>query len=101
MKRSGSSSTETAFALLLGFLFLIDVSIAACYILGTIILLLFLLHLLRGGRFPALPTYNWFFAAYVVFTLLATIFSLDRAASIRDNKELLIFLLIKSKLQSV
>lgn len=94
MKRSGSSSTETAFALLLGFLFLIDVSIAACYILGTIILLLFLLHLLRGGRFPALPTYNWFFAAYVVFTLLATIFSLDRAASIRDNKELLIFLLI-------
>ncbi len=94
MKRSASSSTETAFALLLGFLFLIDVSIAACYVLGTIILALFLFHLLRGGRFPALPSYNWFFAAYIVFTLLATVFSLDRAASIRDNKELLIFLLI-------
>lgn len=94
MKRSDSSSTETAFALLLGFLFLIDISIAACYVLGTIILALFLFHLLRGGRFPELPSYNWFFAAYIVFTLLATVFSLDRAASIRDNKELLIFLLI-------
>ncbi len=94
MKRSVNSSSETAFALLLGFLFLIDVSIAACYILGTIILALFLLHLLRGGRLPTLPSYNWFFAAYIVFTLLATVFSLDRAASIRDNKELLIFLLI-------
>lgn len=94
MKRSDSSSTETAFALLLGFLFLIDISIAACYVLGTVILALFLFHLLRGGRFPALPSYNWFFAAYILFTLLATVFSLDRAASIRDNKELLIFLLI-------
>ncbi len=94
MKRSESSSTEPAFALLLAFLFLIDISIAACYILGTIILALFLLHLLRGGKFPALPSYNYFFAAFIGCTLLATVFSLDRAASIRDNKELLIFLLL-------
>ena len=94
MKRSASSSTEPAFALLLAFLFFIDVSIAACYILGTIILVLFLLHLLRGGKFPALPSYNYFFAAFIGCTLLATVFSLDRAASIRDNKELLIFLLL-------
>jgi O-antigen ligase len=94
MKRSASSSTEPAFYLLLAFLFLIDVSIAACYILGTILLVLFLLHLLRGGKFPLLPHYNYFFAAYVGFTLLSTVFSVDRAASIRDNKELLIFLLV-------
>jgi O-antigen ligase len=94
MKRSESSSTEPAFALLLAFLFLIDVSIAACYILGTIILVLFLLHLLRGGKFPTLPSYNYFFAAFIGCTLLATVFSLDRTASIRDNKELLIFLLL-------
>ncbi|MCU0235921.1 MAG: O-antigen ligase family protein, partial [Acidobacteria bacterium] len=94
MKRSARSSTEPAFVLLLAFLFLIDVSIAACYILGTIILALFLRYLLRGGEFPRLPSYTCFFAAYIGFTLLATAFSVDRAASIRDNKELLIFLLL-------
>lgn len=94
MKRSAVSSTEAAFALLLAFLFLIDVSIAACYVLGTILLALFLARLWRGGGLPALPGHNWFWAAYILFTLVATAFSIDRAASIRDNKELLIFLLI-------
>jgi len=91
---SASSSDNLAFALLLAFLFLIDVSIAGCYILLTLILALFTLHLLRGGAFPRLPLFFHFFAAYIFFTLLATLFSVDRAASIRDNKELLIFLLI-------
>jgi O-antigen ligase len=94
MKRSTSSFSDPAFALLLAFLFLIDVSIAACYILLTLILVLFLLYLLRGGKFPPLPFFCYFFAAYIFFTLLASVFSVDRSASIRDNKELLIFLLI-------
>jgi O-antigen ligase len=94
MKLSASSSSNLAFALLLAFLFLIDVSIAGCYILLTPILFLFLLHLQRGGKFPLLPFFCCFFAAYIFFTLLSTVFSVDRAASIRDNKELLIFLLI-------
>ncbi len=94
MKPSASSSRSAAFVLLLAFLFLIDVSIAGCYILMTIILALFLVHLLGGGEFPRLPFYACFLAAYIFFTLLATVFSLDRAASLRDNKELLIFLLI-------
>jgi len=94
MKRSADRSVELAFILLLAFLFLIDVSIAACYILLTLILVLFIVFLLRGGSFPKLPFFCWFFAAYVFFTMLATVFSVDRAASIRDNKEMLIFLLI-------
>jgi len=94
MKLSASSSSNLAFVLLLAFLFLIDVSIAGCYILLTLILFLFLLHLQRGGKFPLPPFFCCFFAAYIFFTLLATVFSVDRAASIRDNKELLIFLLI-------
>jgi O-antigen ligase len=93
MKRSASSSTDPAFYLLLAFLFLIDVSIAACYVLLTVILVLFILDVRRGRPFPRLPAYCWFFAAYIGFTLLSTVFSLDRGASIRDNKELLIFLL--------
>jgi putative inorganic carbon (HCO3(-)) transporter len=94
MKRSANQYIDLAFALLLAFLFLIDVSIAACYILLTLILALFILYLLRGGKIPALPFFCYFFAAYIFFTLLATVFSVDRSASFRDNKELLIFLLI-------
>ncbi|HSQ34510.1 MAG TPA: O-antigen ligase family protein [Candidatus Binatia bacterium] len=94
MMRSADSSNNLAFALLLAFLFLIDISIAGCYILLTLILLLAVLHLLRGGKFPRLPFFCVFFGAYILFTLLATVFSQDRAASIADNKELLIFLLI-------
>jgi O-antigen ligase len=94
MKRSASSLSDLAFILLLAFLFLIDISIAGCYVLLTLILFIFLFHLLRGGKFPKVPFFCNFFAAYIFFTLLATVFSVDRAASIRDNKELLIFLLI-------
>lgn len=53
MMRSASSLDKLAFALLLAFLFLIDVSIAGCYVLLTLILLLGILHLLRGENFPA------------------------------------------------
>ncbi len=94
MMPSASSLNNLAFILLLAFLFFINISIAACYILITLALVLFILHLLRGGTFPTLPFFCCFFAAYIFFTLLATIFSVDWAASIRDNKELLIFLLI-------
>ncbi|MCJ7525527.1 MAG: O-antigen ligase family protein [Candidatus Aminicenantes bacterium] len=94
MKLSANSSSNLAFALLLAFLFLINFSIAGCYIFLTLILLLFILYLARGGEFPRPPFFCYFFAAYIFFTMLATVFSFDRAASIRDNKELLIFLLI-------
>ncbi len=94
MKLSANSSSNLAFALLLAFLFLVNFSIAGCYIFLTLILLLFIIHLALGGEFPRPPFFCWFFAAYILFTLLATVFSFDRAASIRDNKELLIFLLI-------
>ncbi|MBN2345824.1 MAG: O-antigen ligase family protein [Candidatus Aminicenantes bacterium] len=93
MKPSPSSLRDPAFVLLLAFLLLVPVSIAACYVLGTLLLALFLRHLLRGGKFPSLPFFSVFFAVFIVFTLLSTFFSVDRAASIRDNKELLIFLL--------
>ena len=94
MKLSADSLNNLAFALLLAFLFLIDVSIAGCYILLTIILIFFLLHLALGGKFKVPPFFYLFFLAYAFFTLLATVFSVDRAVSLRDNKELLIFLLV-------
>jgi O-antigen ligase len=94
MKLSASSFNSLAFALLLAFLFLIDVSIAGCYIVLTVILVIFLLHLAKGGKFIVPPFFFYFFLAFAFFTLLATAFSVDRAVSLRDDKELLIFLLI-------
>jgi len=94
MTRSTNILADLAFYALLLYLFLINFSIAGCYILLTLILILFSLDLAWNKRFPSLPFFYYFFMLYVFFTMLATVFSVDRAASIRDNKELLIFLLI-------
>lgn len=92
--RSTNILADLAFYLLLVYLFLINISIAGCYILLTLILMLFLLDLARNRKFPVLPFFYYFLILYAFFTLLATFFSIDRAVSIRDNKELLILLLI-------
>jgi len=92
--RSTNILTDLAFYALLVYLFLINVSIAGCYILLTLILLLFLLDLARNRKFPILPFFYYFLILYAFFTMMATVFSIDPAVSIRDNKELLILLLI-------
>jgi len=92
--RSTNILTDLAFYALLVYLFLINVSIAGCYILLTLILSLFLLDLARNRKLPVLPFFYYFLILYAFFTLMATIFSIDHAVSIRDNKELLILLLI-------
>jgi O-antigen ligase len=92
--RSTNTLTDLAFYALLVYLFLINVSIAGCYILLTLILFLFLLDLFRNRKLQVLPFYYYFLILYAFFTLVATVFSIDRAVSIRDNKELLILLLI-------
>jgi O-antigen ligase len=94
MMRSTNILTDLAFYALLVYLFLINVSIAGCYILLTLILILLLFDLARNRKFPVLPFFYYFLLLYAFFTLIATVFSIDRAVSIRDNKELLIFLLI-------
>ena len=92
--RSTNTLADRAFYLLLVYLFLIPISIAGCYILLTLILLLFLLDLARHKKLPHLPFFYYFLLFFAFFTLMATVFSIDRAASLRDNKELLILLLI-------
>jgi O-antigen ligase len=94
MIRSTNILTDLSFYALLVYLFLINVSIAGCYILLTLILILFLLDLARNKKFPVLPFFYYFLLLFAFFTMVATVFSIDRAVSIRDNKELLILLLI-------
>jgi O-antigen ligase len=94
MTRSTNILTDLAFYALLVYLFLINISIAGCYIVLTLILLLFLVDLARNKKFPVVPFFYYFLILFAFFTLLATVFSVDFAVSIRDNKELLILLLI-------
>lgn len=93
-KRFPGISGNAAFFLLLAFLFLIHFSIAACYIVLTILSLLLLGHVVAKRPWPKLPIFFWFFVLYAFFTLVSTAFSRDRLTSLKDNKELLLFLLI-------
>ena len=68
MTRSTNTLADLAFyALLLLFLFLINFSIAGCYILLTLILILFSLDLAWNKRFPSLPFFCYFFVALCFF----------------------------------
>ena len=95
MKRSASSSTEPAFCPAAGFPFShrrlhrrllhpADRSSWPCSCSTCC----------AGGNFPRCRPSAIFSRPIIFFTLLSTVFSVDRAASIRDNKELLIFLLV-------
>ena len=94
IKRFLDISGNAAFYLLLVFLFLIHFSIAGCYIVLAVLSLLLLGRVFANRPWPKLPVFFWFFVLYAFFTLLSTVFSRDRLNSLKDNKELLLFLLI-------
>ena len=94
IKRFPNISGNPAFYLLLAFLFLIHFSIAGCYIVLTILFPFLLVRLLDRRPRPKLPVFFWMFVAYAFFTLVSTLFSRDTLNSFKDNKELLLFLLI-------
>jgi O-antigen ligase len=94
MKPLFDISSNFAIYLLLGFLFSINLSIAAGYILFSLLLIVWIVSLLRGSRIPALPGYFKYFLIFIFFSLVSTLFSIDRIRSLKDNKEFFIFLLI-------
>jgi O-antigen ligase len=77
-----------------GFLLLVNFSIAGCYILFTLLALQLLGHWAANRKLDGFPPYFKYFLVYIGATLLTTIFSIDRIASIKDNRDLLIYLLI-------
>ena len=60
MMRSTNILIDLAFYALLVYLFLINVSIAGCFILLTLILLFFLLDLAKNKKIPLLPFFYYF-----------------------------------------
>jgi len=96
MKQLFDISNNTFFYLALGFLFLIDFSIAACYIIFALLAIELVIFYLSRPRsqWPELPGYYKYFLLYLLFSLVSTAFAIDKLKSLNDNKEFFIFLLI-------
>ena len=94
MKRLFDISSDISFYLVVGFLLLVNFSIAGCYILFTLLALQLLGHWAVNRKLDGFPPYFKYFLIYIGATLLTTIFSIDRIASFKDNRDLLIYLLI-------
>lgn len=94
MKQSFNISSNFSFYLLAAFLLLINLSIAGCYILGSLLLIIFIFSFIKEKKRPPIPGFYKYFLLYALLTLVSTVFSIERANSLEDNKELLLFLLI-------
>ena len=83
------------FFVLMAFLLLIPISIFFCYILFTYLVIALLVKLFKKKKPPDLPHFYKYFILFVMLTLISTIFSIDFMTSLKDNKELFIFLIIQ------
>lgn len=107
MKQLVDITSNTGLVLVLGFLLLTPFSIAACYVLFTLLLVQLIVYTVNrvaqsraAGKpqifapFPKMPPYFKYFMLYIAATVVSTIFSLDRMHSFKDNKEFFIYLLV-------
>ena len=107
MKQLFDISANFSFYLLLAFLFLVNITIAGCYVIFTLLLIQLVIYTFRHLKskisrdttavippWPQMPEFYKYFLLYILFSFIATLFSIDRLNSLKDNKEFFIFLLI-------
>ncbi|UCH94869.1 MAG: O-antigen ligase family protein [Candidatus Aminicenantes bacterium] len=107
MKQLIDISGDFSFYLLLAFLFLVNISIAGCYLVSTLLLIQFIIFIIAALKirinraktkpmlqWPQLPKFYKYFLLYILFSFIATLFSIDRLNSLKDNKEFFVFLLV-------
>ncbi len=109
MKHYLNISGDFSFYLLLAFLFLVNLSIAGCYLVFTLLLIQFIIFAVlsisiknRGKTdqsqslpsWPVMPKFYKYFLWFLLFSFISTLFSIDRINSLKDDKEFFIFLLI-------
>jgi O-antigen ligase len=94
MKKALNISTDPFFYLLLSFIFMLNFSIAYCYISGILLLTAAVVHHVYNRIHPVFPRPFLIFIPLIAFTLISTYFSMEPGISIKDNRELLNFLLI-------
>ncbi len=85
---------QAAYVSLLGFAAAPQVSIAAAYVLLAITGALWLAVVVRRRERIEVPRMFWPLAAYGGATLVAAVFSVDPSVSLRDSKQLVLFLIV-------
>ncbi len=101
MKRLLNISDDIYYYCLLGFIFLINISIAGSYILFTFLTIGLIIYIISRRKNLSesfsikrhLPPFMIYFILYILFTFISVIFSYDISESFVDSKELFIFLL--------
>jgi O-antigen ligase len=86
--------SSISFLLVLLFLISIHFSIFAGYFIFCWLTVNLIIFTIRQKKLPGRPPYYKYFIIFVIFTLISTIFSIDKLNSLKDNKEIFIFLLI-------
>ncbi|MBN1196112.1 MAG: O-antigen ligase family protein [Candidatus Aminicenantes bacterium] len=89
-----SISAEPAWWTLLLALFMIPFSMAACSLLFSLLLAVWIVSLLRGESLFPIPPYAFWLLTFAAITLISTMCSRSPLTSLADNRELLVFLLI-------
>lgn len=85
---------KISFILTLVFLFSINFSIALCYMVFPVLIVSSSICFFKCNRKITFPPYFKYLVIFSILTFISTIFSIDRIASIKDNKELFVYLLI-------
>lgn len=101
MKRLLNISDDIYYYCLLGFIFLINISIAGSYVLFTFLTIGLIIYIISRRKNLSesfsikrhLPPFMIYFILYILFTFISVIFSYDISESFVDSKELFIFLL--------
>lgn len=88
-------------ALLLGFLFMVNFTIAGSYLCFSLLLLILFAEAIRARRLPPTPDYFKYLLLYVLFSFISTLFSLNFRESLDDNREFFVFLLIPICLMAI
>ena len=94
IKQAVDITSEFSFYMAMAFLFLINLSIAGCYLFFNILVLQLIYFSIKNKKWPEGPEYYKYFLVYILFSLISTVFAIDKLASLEDNKEFFIFLLI-------
>lgn len=85
---------KISFILVVIFLFSINFSIALCYMVFTLLIISSGISYFKKSGTLTFPPYFKYIIIFSILTLISTIFSIDRSASFKENKEIFIFLLI-------
>ena len=94
LETGDSLPEKISFILILIFLFSINFSIALCYIVFSLLLITSTISFINRSGKIIVPPYFKYLVIFSILTLVSTVFSLDITASIKDNKEIFIYLLI-------